>query len=74
MSKIEYCEFIKLFCKEGLIPVQIKEGLDGVYGESSLSISTVKELAKLFKFGSESLEINPLPGGSLEDVLSECTH
>lgn len=71
MFKLEYRAVIKFFCKEGLTPAQIKERLDCVYGQSSPSYSTVKEWAKLFKLGRESLEDDPRPGRPLEAVTSE---
>jgi hypothetical protein len=47
MSKIEYRAVIKF---------AIKQRLDGVYGETSPLYSTVKEWAKQFYLGRESVE------------------
>ena len=54
MSKVEYRAVIKFLTKEGLAPTAIKR-LDGVYGEASPSYSTVKEWAKQFRLGRESV-------------------
>jgi hypothetical protein len=43
LFKIEYCTVIKFLTKAGKTPPVIKQRLDAVYGESSLSYSTVKE-------------------------------
>ncbi|XP_063387674.1 histone-lysine N-methyltransferase SETMAR-like [Cydia fagiglandana] len=56
MSKIEYRSVIKFLFKEGLSPTQIKDRLDGVYGESSPSYSTVKNWVNEFRFGRETVE------------------
>lgn len=71
MFKIEYRAVIKFFTKEGLSPAQIKHRLDGVYGASSPSYSTVKEWAKLFKLGRETLEDDPRSGRPAEAVTPE---
>jgi hypothetical protein len=41
MDKIEYCEVIKFFVKEGLTPNEIHSKFIKVYEDSSLSFSTV---------------------------------
>ena len=56
MSKIEYRSVIKFLFKEGNSPAVIKDRLDGVYGESSPSYSTVKNWVKEFRFGRETIE------------------
>lgn len=67
MFNIEYCVVIKLFCKESITLVQIKEHWDCVYGQSSHLYLTVKELAKLFKLRKENLDdVCPL-----ESITSE---
>jgi hypothetical protein len=42
---IEYRAFIKFFIKEGLTPNEINSKFINVYGESSLSFSTIKKWA-----------------------------
>lgn len=66
MFKIEYRAVIKFFTKEGLKSTQIKNRLDGVYGERSPSFSCVKKWSKEFKFGRESLEDDPRSGRPVE--------
>jgi len=56
MDKIEYGAVIKFFVKEGLTPNEIHSKLIKVYGDSSLSFSTIKKLAAEFKRGRTSLE------------------
>jgi transposase len=56
MSKVEYRAVIKFLTKERLAPAAIKQCLDGIYGEASPSYSTVKEWAKQFRLGRESIE------------------
>lgn len=46
----------EVLTKEGLTPKIIKEELDGVYGQSSPSISGVKELVKYFRMSQKSLQ------------------
>ena len=45
--------------------------MDGVYGEASPSYSTVKEWAKQFRLGRESVEDEPREGRPLEMVTEE---
>jgi hypothetical protein len=56
MFKIEYRAVIKFLTKEGKSPAEIIQSLDAVYGETSLSYSTVKEWAKQFRLGRETIE------------------
>ncbi|XP_014483275.1 PREDICTED: nucleolar protein 58-like isoform X2 [Dinoponera quadriceps] len=70
MSKIEYRAVIKFLTKEGFSPSIIKERLDGVYGEASPSYSTVKEWAKQFRLGRESIKDDPRKGLPVE-VMTE---
>ena len=58
MSKIEYRAVVRFLSKEELAPAAIKQHLDGVYGEAFPSYSTVKEWAKQFHLGRESVEVN----------------
>jgi len=58
MSKVEYHVVIKFLSKEGLAPAAIKQRLDGMYGEASPSYSTVKEWAKQFCLGRESVKMS----------------
>jgi len=71
MSKIEYRAVIKFLSKEGLAPAAIKQRLDGVYGKASPSYSTVKEWAKQFRLGRESVEDEPREGRPVEVVTEE---
>ena len=71
MSKIEYRAVINFLSKEGLAPAAIKQRLDGVYGEASPSYSTVKEWAKQFRLGRESVEDEPREGRPVEVVTEE---
>ena len=71
MSKIEYRAVIKSLSKEGLAPAAIKQCLDGIYGEASPSYSTVKEWAKQFHLGRESVEDEPCEGRPVEVVTEE---
>ena len=70
MSKVEYRAVIKFLTKEGLAPAAIKQRLDGVYGEAS-SYSTVKEWAKQFRLGRESIEDELRQGRPMEVVTEE---
>lgn len=70
-SKVEYRAVIKFFTKEGLTPQEIKARLDGVYGHASPSYSTVKEWAKKFRLGYESLEDETRPGRPADVVTNE---
>ena len=71
MSKIEYPAVIKFLSKEGLAPAAIKQHLDGVYGEASPLYSTVKEWAKQFCLGRDSIEDEPCEGRPVEVVTEE---
>src|SRR5215469_1542251 len=71
MSKIEYRAVIKFLSKEGLAPAAIKQRLDGVYGKASPSYSTVKEWAKQFRLGRESVEDEPREDRPMEVVTEE---
>ena len=71
MSKVEYRAVIKFLTKEGLAPAAIKQSLDGVYGEVSPSYSTVKEWAKQFRLGRESVEDELRQGRPVEVVTEE---
>ena len=71
MSKVEYRAVIKFLSKEGLAPAAIKQRLDGVYGKASPSYSTVKEWAKQFLLGRESIEDEPREGRPVEVVTEE---
>ena len=70
-SKIEYSAVIKFLSKEGLAPAAIKQCLDGVYGEASPLYSTVKEWAKQYCLGRESVEDEPCEGRPMEVVTEE---
>jgi len=59
MSKVQYRTVTNFLSKEGLAPAVIKQRLDGVYGEASLSYSTVKEWAKQFCLEREGVEDEP---------------
>jgi histone-lysine N-methyltransferase SETMAR len=56
MDKIEYRAVIKFFGKEGFTPNEIHSRLVKVYGDSSLSFSTIQKWAAEFKRGRTSLE------------------
>jgi len=71
MLKVEYRAVIKFLSKEGLVPAAIKQRLDGVYGEASPLYSTVKEWAKQFCVGRESVEDEPREGRPVEVVTEE---
>jgi len=71
MSKVEYRTVIKFLIKEGLAPAVIKQHLNHVYGEASLSYSTVQEWAKQFRLGTESVEDKPRKGRPVEVVTEE---
>ena len=71
MSKVKYRGVIKFLSKEGLAPAAIKQRLDGMYGEASPSYSTVKEWAKQFRLGRESMEDEPREGRPVEVVTEE---
>jgi histone-lysine N-methyltransferase SETMAR len=62
MDKIEYRAVIKFFVKEGLMPNEIHSKFIKVYGDSSLSFSTIKKWAAEFKRGPTSLEDDPREG------------
>lgn len=71
MFQIEYRAVIKFFTKEGLSPVEVKKRLDGVYGNSSPSYSTVKHWATLFNLGQETLEDDPDAVQLANDVTAD---
>jgi hypothetical protein len=71
MFKIEYHVVIKFLTKEGKILAEIKQCLDAVYGESSPSYLTVKEWAKQFHLGRESIEDDPCQGRPAEALTPE---
>jgi len=48
MYKIEYRVVIKFFVKEGLMPNEIRSKFIKVYGDCSLSFSTIKKWAAEF--------------------------
>ena len=68
MLKFEYRAVIKFHSKEGVGPAAIKQRLDG---EASPSYSTVKEWAKQFHLGRESVEDKPREGRPMEVVTEE---
>ena len=53
---------IKFFVKEGLTPKEIHSKYIKVYGDSSLSFSTIKKWAAEFKRGRTTLEDDPRKG------------
>jgi transposase len=71
MFKIKYRVVIRYLTKEGKSPAEIKQRLDAVYGESSPSYSTVKEWAKQFCLGRESIEDDPRQGRPVEALTHE---
>ena len=71
MSKIEYRAVVRFLSREELAPAAIKQCLDGVYGEASPSYSTIKEWAKQFCLGRESIEDEPRVGRPVEVVTEE---
>jgi transposase len=71
MFKIEYRTVIKFLTKEGKSLAEIKQRLDAVYGESSPSYLTVKEWAKQFCLGRESIEDDPRQGRPAEALTPE---
>ncbi|XP_044264614.1 histone-lysine N-methyltransferase SETMAR-like [Tribolium madens] len=71
VNQIEYRAVIKFLTKEGLTPKIIKDRLDGVYGQSSPSYSVVKEWAKRFRIGQESLEDDARPGRPVEVITED---
>ncbi|XP_044262805.1 protein GVQW3-like [Tribolium madens] len=71
VNQIEYRAVIKFLTKEGLSPKIIKDRLDGVYGQSSPSYSVVKEMAKRFRMGQESLEDDARPGRPVEVITED---
>jgi hypothetical protein len=56
-QKVEYRTVIKFLSKEGFAPSAIKQYLDDIYGETS-SYSTIKEWAKQFHLGRETVEVS----------------
>ncbi len=52
---------IKFLTKEEITPKNIHDRMIKIYGESSISYTTVKKWAALFKSGRESLEDDPRP-------------
>ncbi|XP_046976469.1 histone-lysine N-methyltransferase SETMAR-like [Vanessa cardui] len=71
MDKIEYRAVIKFLTIEGRTPSEIKQRLDAVYGQSSPSYSTVKEWAKQFRLGRQSIEDEPRPGRPSKAITDE---
>jgi histone-lysine N-methyltransferase SETMAR len=71
LTKIEYRAVIKFLTKEGHTPNQIKQRLDGVYGDLSPSYSTVKKWAKCFRLGQESLEDDERSGRPTEVITPQ---
>lgn len=71
MLKIEYRAVIKFLVLEGKYPQEIKERLDAVYGNSSPSYSTVKDWARQFRMGRESIEDEPRSGRPVEVMTPE---
>ncbi|XP_064483020.1 protein GVQW3-like [Ornithodoros turicata] len=71
MEKIEYRAVTKFLPKEGLSPKEIKARLDNVYREASPSYTTVKDWAKQFRLGRESIEDYPRDGRPVEVVTQE---
>jgi hypothetical protein len=51
MEKIEHRAIIKFLTREGNSPMEIKNRLSVVYGDSSPSYKTVKFWSKQFKWG-----------------------
>ena len=64
MENIEKRAVIKFLTKEEITPKNINERMLKIYGESSISYTTVKKWAALFKSGRDSLEDDPRPGRS----------
>jgi transposase len=62
MDKIEYRAVVKFFVKEGLMPNEIHSKFIQVYGDSSLSFSTIKKWAAEIKRDRTSLEDDPREG------------
>jgi hypothetical protein len=60
---------IKFHTKEGVKPIEIKQRMDNVYGDSSPSFTTVKEWSKLFRLRRNSIEDDPREGRPAEVVL-----
>ena len=71
MDKIEYRAVIKFFVKEGLTPYEIYLKFIKVYGDSSLSFSTIKKWAAEFKRGRTSLEDDPRKGRPKSATIPE---
>ncbi len=64
MDHIEKRAVIKFLTKEEITPKNIHDRMIKIYGESSISYTTVKKQASLFKSGRESLEDDLRPGRS----------
>jgi histone-lysine N-methyltransferase SETMAR len=62
IDKIEYRAVTKFSVKEGLTPNKIHSKYMKVYGNSSLSFTTIKKWAAEFKRGRTSLEDDPREG------------
>ena len=62
MEKIEYRAVINYLFLKGNTPMQIKDKLDAVYGDSAPSFTTVKFWAAEFKRGCTSLGDNERSG------------
>nr|CAI5834752.1 unnamed protein product [Callosobruchus analis] len=70
-TKIEYRSVIKFLTKKGLTPKIIKERLNGVYGQSSISYWVVKEWAKRFRMGQKFLEDDERPGRPVKVITED---
>jgi transposase len=73
MLKTEYRAVIKFLTKTSKSLAEIKQRLDAVYGESSPSYSTVKQWAKQFHLGRESIEDDPRQGRPAEALTPKTT-
>jgi transposase len=71
--KTEFHAVIKFLTKGSKSPAKIKRRLDAVYGESSPSYSIVKEWAKQFRLGRESIEDDTRQGRPAEALTPETT-
>jgi histone-lysine N-methyltransferase SETMAR len=76
MDKIEFRAVIKFFVKEGLTPNEIHSKFIKVYGDSSLSFSTLKKWAVEFKRGRTSLEDDSREGrpksATTREIIVQC--
>jgi histone-lysine N-methyltransferase SETMAR len=71
MDKIEHRAIIKFLTREGNSPMEIKNRLSAVYGNSSPSYKTVKFWSKQFKGGRESIEDDPRSGRPNSAITQE---